>query len=391
MSHRSSTRQRIAYFESLRGLAAMVIVIYHLGGDSLLVENALVHNAWMMLDFFFILSGCVITMAFSKQVTTPQGAGDFLYGRFLRVYPLHVVMLAVFVGLEVIKLVGMTVLGMSAERPAFSDNNLWTLINNLALTNVFFVEDLSWNKPSWSIAAEFWTYILFAGLALTFRNNRPRFLAVTGLIAFAAFTFLANHDMSAYHGLARCFWGFFLGVLLAHLIDSDRIRVSTRMLNLAVILTLTVLCTGPWPFLSPNAVYFTGIFFVLLVTFFCSPDDAIVKRALDNRYLVRLGTLSFGIYMIHSAVWWVLSQAARVLAKLYPGLVGDGPHGDVLENPVVTNVILLIGLPIIIALAEWSYRKLELPAYNRRWTRPRWLEMLGPDTPPSPARGRDFG
>lgn len=380
-----TVKGRIAYFESLRGLAALVIVFYHLGADTPLIENNMVNNAWMMLDFFFILSGCVITMAFERQLGTPQGVGDFLYGRFLRVYPLHIVTLMIFVGLELIKLFGMNAFGISAENAPFSDNNLGTFLHNVFLTNVLLVDDLSWNKPAWSIAAEFWTYLIFALLALLFRNNRARFLSLCALIAFAAFVYLARHDMSSYHGMTRCLWGFFLGVLLAHLIDSGKVRVPTWGLNLAVIVCLIVLCTGPWSHKEPYSVDFTIVFFALLTAFFCSPDTGVIKRSLSHRWLVHLGTLSFGIYMLHSIVWWVLSQAARVVARLYPSLLESGGYNDVLENPVVGTIVLLIGLPIIIALAELSYRKLEMPLYNLRWVRPRWLTAL-PGTAAQEAR-----
>ncbi|MDA7428701.1 acyltransferase [Primorskyibacter aestuariivivens] len=376
MSHRSATRQRIAYFESLRGLAAMVIVIYHLGGDSWLIDNNLVNNAWMMLDFFFILSGCVITMAFQAQVRTALGVGDFLYGRFLRVYPLHLVMLGVFFALELVKLAGTTWLGIAADTPAFAENNATTLLHNLFFTNVLLVENLSWNKPAWSIAAEFWTYLIFALLALIFRHHPARFLSICGLIAFSAFVFLANHDMSAYHGMARCLWGFFLGVLLAHLVTAERVRCSARLANLAVILTAVILTSKAWPFMDGRAVFFTSVFFFLLLALFTSPDDTAFKRLLGNRYLVRLGTISFGIYMIHSAVWWILSQAARVVTRLQPELLQSGGYEDALQNPMIANVVLFIGLPLTIALAEWSYRKLEYPIYQKRWTRPRWLQRL---------------
>ena len=48
MTRKTQLHQRIAYFESLRGLGATSIVLYHLGGDTVLIDNNLVNNGWMM-------------------------------------------------------------------------------------------------------------------------------------------------------------------------------------------------------------------------------------------------------------------------------------------------------------------------------------------------------
>ncbi|MCV2893966.1 acyltransferase family protein [Lentibacter sp. XHP0401] len=363
----SQIKQRIAYFESLRGLAAMVLVFFHLQANTALVTNALVSNAWLMLDFFFLLSGCVITMAFHHQMNTGAGISSFFKGRLLRLYPLHVLMLLVFLGFECIKFLATARLGLSSEQAAFSSNDLSSFVHNLFLTQMLFVDELTWNKPSWSISSEFWTYVAYAALAYSLRHSERLFLWASAILALSAFYFLYTHDMSAQHGLARSLYAFFVGVLISHVIRTSKIQLPTWTLNLSLTVTLVIICTGPWPYTESYSVFFSGIFIVLLLALFLTPEDGAVKRALSNRYLVRLGTISFGIYLIHSAVWWIMAQTARVLVRLFPDIAPEALQTDVLEVPWIANLILLIGVPLIIALGELSYRKFEKPIYDLRW------------------------
>lgn len=360
-------KQRIAYFESLRGLAAMVLVLFHLQANSPLTDNALVNNAWLMLDFFFMLSGCVITMAFHQQMSSLAGIGSFFKGRLLRLYPLHLLMLLVFLAFELLKLLATTKLGHAADNAAFGSNNLLSFLNHLALTQALFGSELTWNKPSWSISAELWAYVLYAVIAYRSRHSLKSFLYASGIMALAAFVFLYGHDMSADHGFARAVYGFFLGALISHVAQSKQFSLPVWVLNLAMAITVIVLVTGPWPYTEHYSVFFSLLFAFLLLALFVSPEEGRLKAALSNRYLVVLGTISFGVYLIHSAVWWVLAQTARVLVRLFPELSPEALRSDVLEVPWIANSILAIGLPMIIGLALLSYHRFEKPIYDLRW------------------------
>src|SRR5690348_4404083 len=57
-------------------------------------------HGWMLVDFFFILSGFVITASYGARLAQGYPRWRFLLIRFGRVYPLHIATVAIYVVLE---------------------------------------------------------------------------------------------------------------------------------------------------------------------------------------------------------------------------------------------------------------------------------------------------
>ncbi len=76
-----------------------------------------------MVDFFFVLSGFVIALNYQHKIRTFGNLVNFQSRRFLRLYPLHFLMLMVFLGIALIKYVGETRFGLSAAVPESSPAN----------------------------------------------------------------------------------------------------------------------------------------------------------------------------------------------------------------------------------------------------------------------------
>ena len=103
------TRQAAERFENLdaiRGICALFVALFHFPANGLLASNALVRNAYLFVDYFFVLSGFVIAFSYGDRLC----AGEISLGRFIglrlgRIYPLHLAVLAVFVLLQLLLLV----------------------------------------------------------------------------------------------------------------------------------------------------------------------------------------------------------------------------------------------------------------------------------------------
>src|SRR5207344_165994 len=85
----------------LRGIAALLTVIFHvdlfMGGALVPPQFSLgLSRMYLMVDFFFILSGFILCYVYGKYFAESVSSAEFRkfsIARFARVYPLHLVTL----------------------------------------------------------------------------------------------------------------------------------------------------------------------------------------------------------------------------------------------------------------------------------------------------------
>ena len=121
-------------------------------------------HASLFVDFFFVLSGFVITHAYMTKLETRLDMYSFMLRRFGRLWLLHFTVLMAFIGLEIVKLALASRIQMPV--PPFGESNSTEAIlpNLLLLQSMFIHGHPTWNIPSWSISTEFWTYLGFAAI-----------------------------------------------------------------------------------------------------------------------------------------------------------------------------------------------------------------------------------
>jgi peptidoglycan/LPS O-acetylase OafA/YrhL len=73
------------------------------------------------VDFFFILSGVVIFMAHSNDLSKPSRIRPFLWKRFRRIYPIYWIMLIPTIAIQLFQLTN-------------NVRNPWTVLSNFLLT-----------------------------------------------------------------------------------------------------------------------------------------------------------------------------------------------------------------------------------------------------------------
>ena len=178
-----SEPQRFVALDAWRGIAALLVALYRLEADGYLHGLQIVQNAWLFVDFFFVLSGFVIAHAYLGRIDGKTSVRAFVIRRFGRVWPLHAVLLLVFVSMEVARLAVDLLKGNPSA--SFVDGRapitvLWDLMLVQALG---FTGTTLWNTPAWSISTEFWTYVVFAVLCLCGRKFLV--LAAPVIVVFA--------------------------------------------------------------------------------------------------------------------------------------------------------------------------------------------------------------
>src|SRR5215469_8721063 len=115
--------KKILPLESLRGIAALCVALHHVHTQSPLTENAFIAHANLMVDLFFVLSGYVIAHSYVDRLTTVSAVVAFQRKRFWRLYPLHLVMFAVFVGIETSRLLYVHLTKVTLPLAPFSQND----------------------------------------------------------------------------------------------------------------------------------------------------------------------------------------------------------------------------------------------------------------------------
>ncbi|MET0391843.1 MAG: acyltransferase [Chitinophagaceae bacterium] len=352
-------KHRFEILDIFRGIFASMVVFFHMSpfADTIVLNNAFVHNSDLFVDFFFVLSGFVITYTHQRM----NAASDmrlFYKKRFFRLYPLHFIMLLAFVAVEVGKqFLASHIAVNQLDNPS---NNVTTFFSNLLLLNSVKlpgVTDVSWNIPSWSISAEMIAYLLF-GLAIWFIHRAHIFRArnyVYGAIVLASlsllylltgtFSILYTFD----YGFLRGWAGFFTGALCFNVFTHTHTRTGLlphRVFHAAELLLVAAMigmvCLGDW--LKPYSFVYVLLFFSAIYVFAFEKGfvSALLKR---SGLLKRIGTYSYSIYMTHALLISLFNIVFIRILKLPPSAYW---------------YLFILNYFVVYLVSRWTYRHIEL-------------------------------
>ena len=260
-----TTEKRLKRFKALdawRGVCATLVALAHLEAFSHFYAWPFVRGSYLFVDFFFVLSGFVITH--STVIANANGAGEFIVRRFGRLWPLHIAVLIAFVALELVRS-GASHFGYPAESAPFS-NPAWSpsaIVRNVLLAQGIGADrSETWNLPSWSISAEFYTYLVFAWiccLSAKWRTLTCSVLLLGG--ASALFVLSPTYIATEFdYGIFRCFYGFFTGHFVYRLYRAspqslawfaNHSTLSELLCVAGVLLFVSLAGIGPWSMLAP--------------------------------------------------------------------------------------------------------------------------------------------
>jgi peptidoglycan/LPS O-acetylase OafA/YrhL len=341
-SHAADSNQcgeRIDELDGLRGIACLLILVYH-------IMPHRIPLGWAAVDLFFVLSGYLITSIILKYSDEEHFLFRFYMRRGLRIWPVYFV----------------TVLMTAAAVPFLPRPYLpaglpyvLTYSQNLPLYwSASSPNFSSYLDHIWSLALEEQFYVLWPLLVVLVGRRGVAPLAVALLsvsvsarmFGFSWLLLLARGD------------GMVLGALLAALpaFGGDHQRTTRRsqvtfgvvaMTSAAYLAILFAaggilpLDTPRWPALTILAVNLLG--FGIVGIALCrqgSPGLWPLRRP----RLIRIGKLSYGLYMYHYVILCLSDDAAK----------GLGLGGRPLWREALTVVV-------IFGLAAVSWRYLECP------------------------------
>ena len=355
-------QQRFQVLDSWRGICALLVMAYHLPLASHFYYWQPIRSGHFGVEFFFVLSGFVIAHSNGQKLASGGYFSSFLIRRFGRIYPLHLVTLLALVVVEFAKLAVVLGLGVKGGETPFGDSSsLPALGANLLLWNgLGGFHDFTWNGPSWSISAEFYTYILFA--FVVWAAGRRYVFAAAALVvaAFALLTWNSAQPVPRGtvegEGLLVCIAGFFLGTVTYQLF---RWKGPASAWFEPVALGAVALVF--WDFL-PRSM--TLIVFAAFVYVFAGERGPLAKA-----FLVRpaqwAGMVSYSIYLVHYPVITTLNALCRLIqAKLDVTIFGVRAGDKLLVSiggPWVMDALTPLYFVVVLSLSALTYRWIEKP------------------------------
>lgn len=347
---------RIAPLDGLRGIAVLAVIVFHacvfertdsaLGAALLSVARA----GWSGVDLFFVLSGFLITGILLDGKGASNYFRAFYARRFLRIFPLYYLSLAVLVAAY----------RVSAAESAW----YWLYLSNFRMTSA------GWPQAPlshfWSLAVEEQYYLIWPLVVFLAPRKVLSVLcgAVVILVPAARVTawILGAPEIGLYilapFRLDALATGSLLALLLRAGGAAERIRKAGGVglvLSGVVLASLLVREGGDAMWTNPAMLTlgFTvvSLFFGSLVALAVTvPSGTAYGRVLSAKALRLAGKYSYAMYVFHWPVTTVLRERG-----LHPGLV-PGVAGWGLYLGVIVGAVTL--------LAIVSWRLLEGPCLS---------------------------
>jgi peptidoglycan/LPS O-acetylase OafA/YrhL len=311
--------------DGLRGVAALLVLWYHIfegyqfAGNQPVIDH--LNHGYLAVDFFFILSGFVISYAYDDRLRSTMSLTNFFRRRLIRLHPM--VIMGALIG---------TVTFFIQGSVQWDGTHVATSAVMLALLcAMFFIpavpgapyeirgngEMFPLNGPSWSLFFEYIGNILYALVIYRLSTKVLRVVVLLLGLALAAF---ALTDYSGYGclgvgwtldrvnflgGMLRMIFPFTLGMLVRRTFKPLRIRGAFWICSAS----LLVLFLVPFiPGLKP--VSFNGLFeiicialiFPLLLWFGASGSTT---DRLSSAVCKFLGDISFPLYIVHYPLYYL--------------------------------------------------------------------------------------
>jgi peptidoglycan/LPS O-acetylase OafA/YrhL len=325
---------RIHKLDGLRGLFALFVVLFHFNINNApveLVNNFFVRESYIFVDFFFILSGYVITLTYNEKISSGTSLIQFLKKRLLRLYPM---------------LLFSTCIYWYFVHPFLDKQNIYLALDTLLLTNSTPIlgTTIGMNYPSWSISSEMISYIVFGICSvIAFSKNKMQLIASITLSCFAFLAYQQNYFVTGSFGFLRGLACFNLGYLI-FILAQKNIKLPNyyewfiSLIVIAIMYLLyhhnskkmtTVLIIQ---FLVP--IVFAISIFVLIKT------NGTISKLLSTSPLQFLGKISYSVY---------LNQAFIIgfgVPKLYRWIY--------FENKFLLQTTCVVLLLIMLIIYSWG-------------------------------------
>lgn len=336
-----ASKRHYHILDGLRGVAALMVVIYHLF-EAFSPDHPLtqwVNHGYLAVDFFFLLSGFVIAYAYDDRWGT-MSTLEFFKRRLIRLQPMVVMGMVIGALLfyaqagdvypfiqdtSVIELIGVMLIGFTlVPLPPSMDIRGWSEMHPL-------------DGPAWSLFFEYIANILYAVVLhrLSLRVlSFLVFLAACLLIEVAVFGKGGDLiggwsiDTAQLHiGFGRLLFPFLAGMLLFRLGKTIRVSHAFAVCSALLVVVFCAPRIGGASHLWMNGVFEAGCVIVVFPAIVAMGAGAVLGDGLSTRVAKLFGDVSYPLYITHYPLiylyrrWASSDRATPAQGALYGALL----------------------------------------------------------------------
>ncbi|MCC7373779.1 MAG: acyltransferase [Verrucomicrobiales bacterium] len=310
---------RLDFIQSLRGIAAVLVLLFHVTGNTLYHFKHAPFLGWFEfgevgVPIFFVISGFIIFHAHRRDLGDPGKLPRYLWRRATRIYPAFWIANAAMCLLYLV-------------RPQFADDP--RIMEPAMVAASFALLPTGIDPPlavAWTLQYEILFYVAFS-CGILHRRLGSIAVAVIGVPALATYLlkeFPARYQPPVLDVLFSPLQVLFGLGILAHYLQTRTRDASTpgatRWRNLAAWLALVLALIGAahvnryGNLMKAGYVGVSFLFGIATATLIaCGPGTAITRVLGKSRLWVFLGNASYSIYLVHSPI---ISAFMKVGQKL---------------------------------------------------------------------------
>ena len=340
----SDSKPHYALLDGLRGVAAMLVVWYHVfegfqfAGNKPVID--FINHGYLAVDFFFMLSGFVIGYAYDDRWGKSLTMGGFFRRRLIRLHPM--VMLGALIGTVSFLLTGM-------ERWDGTHSTL--LLTLIALVCSWLMipalpgmqrdvrgngEMFPLNGPCWSLFFEYIGNILYA---LIIRRLSTRALAWLTALLCCALTWFAVTNQSGYGsigvgwtvdttnllgGTLRMLCPFTIGMLMSRVFKPIKnVRGAFWICTIILLVLFHVpFIDGGTP-MSLNGIFEVACIICIFPIIVWLGASGTTTDNTSRRICRFLGDISFPLYIVHYPLMyafymWLMKTRLYTFSETWP-------------------------------------------------------------------------
>jgi peptidoglycan/LPS O-acetylase OafA/YrhL len=359
------TKPHYAILDGLRGVASVMVIIFHLfEAHATSHLDQVINHGYLAVDFFFVLSGFVVGYAYDDRWSRMTWK-DFFKIRLIRLQP-------------------MVVMGMliGALCFYFQDSTLWPTIHEVPVWKMLLLmligctlipvppsmDIRGWqemhplNGPAWSLFFEYVSNILYGLVVRRFSKTALWILVLLAGIALVqlAVTSPAGDVIGGWAldptqlriGFTRVMYPFFAGLLLARTAKLTYVQHAFGWCSILLVIVFAVPRIGGSAHLWMNGLYdsLTVIIVFPLVVFLGASGR--IAGKVTSRICKFLGDISYPLYITHYPFIYI-----------YTGWVSDHKQLSLRQALPVALITFISSILLAYACLKWYDEPV------RRWLR----------------------